>query len=243
MTERGGRHGSRTIADFRVGPSSLQWRDGRLVIRFDELSLPWPGQQMLPERIVGTLTLDAGAITQTAHAIDSSGDHRWWPIAPTSRLHAAFEGGNIPDWSGHGYLDCNWGMTGLEDAFLRWDWARGVLPSGDTVILYDTERCDGSRDCLCLRINEAGEMSNFDMPPRHGLGPGLWRVRRGSHADAGYTPAIHKVLEDGPFYCRSEVETHLLGEDVVLMHESFDGRRFANPVVKAMLLFRMPRRR
>jgi carotenoid 1,2-hydratase len=34
-----------------------------------------------------------------------------------------------------------------------------------------------------------------------------------------------------------------MGEDVELMHESLSGRRFAHPVVKAMLPFRMPRRR
>jgi carotenoid 1,2-hydratase len=52
-----------------------------------------------------------------------------------------------------------------------------------------------------------------------------------------------RTLEDGPFYTRSIMATRLLGEDIELMHESLSGDRFASPVVKAMLPFRMPRRR
>ncbi|MEM0900264.1 MAG: carotenoid 1,2-hydratase [Pseudomonadota bacterium] len=243
MTERGSAHGERTATRFSLGPSDLEWRDGRLVLNFDERAMPWPRQNMLPERIRGKLTLDAGAITRRAFTIDAEDRHGWWPISPSSRIKAEFDGGKIPDWEGHGYLDSNWGEAGLEDAFIDWDWARGELPSGDTVILYDTRRRDGSEKCLCLRYAEDGSVSEFELPQRHSLGRGFWGVLRASHADNGHAPRLVRSLEDGPFYCRSEIFTRLLGEDITLMHESFSGKRFANPLVKAMLLFRMPRRR
>lgn len=242
MTERGRAASERTAHTFRVGPSGLTWKNGVLTLNFDEISVPRPPAQFLPKRIKGTITLEAGAITRDIFDIDAQGNHRWWPIAPSSRMHVAFDGGDIPDWSGHAYLDSNWGTEGLEEAFVRWDWARGDLPGGDTVILYDTYRRDGSEMCLCQRIAPDGTHSTFDMPPRVSLGKGFWGVERISHADEGHVPYIKQVLEDGPFYTRLVVQTRLLGDPVTLMHESLNGDRFARSLVKAMLTFRMPRR-
>ena len=50
-----------------------------------------------------------------------------------------------------------------------------------------------------------------------------------------------RTLEDAPFYARSLVAAKLLGESVILMHESLSLDRFRMPVVQAMLPFRMPR--
>ncbi|MEM6934772.1 MAG: carotenoid 1,2-hydratase, partial [Pseudomonadota bacterium] len=54
-------------------------------------------------------------------------------------------------------------------------------------------------------------------------------------------PEIIRTLEDSPFYMRSEVVTDICGERVHAVHESLDLDRFAHPIVKLMLPFRMPR--
>jgi carotenoid 1,2-hydratase len=54
---------------------------------------------------------------------------------------------------------------------------------------------------------------------------------------------VISTLEDAPFYARSLIGHRVDGEDAISMHESLDLDRFANPVVKAMLPFRMPRAR
>jgi carotenoid 1,2-hydratase len=66
-----------------------------------------------------------------------------------------------------------------------------------------------------------------------------WRIGRSVRSEE----AAHLVrtLEDTPFYARSLVAAKLLGEHVMLMHESLSLDRFSMPVVQAMLPFRMPR--
>jgi carotenoid 1,2-hydratase len=49
-------------------------------------------------------------------------------------------------------------------------------------------------------------------------------------------------LEDTPFYARSLIETTLGGTKVAAVHESLSLDRVANPCVRLMLPFRMPRR-
>lgn len=242
MTERGNGSGARTEMTFKVGPSDLTWENGVLTLNFDEMSVPRPPAQWLPKRIKGKITLTTGAITNEAFDIDAKGMHRWWPIAPSSRISLEFDGGTIPDWSGHGYLDSNWGVTGLEEAFTRWDWARGDLPDGRTIIIYDTQRRDGTADCLSLAIDKDGSIEQVEQPMRTELGKGFWGVKRVGHSDAGTVPYIKTVLEDGPFYTRGVVQTTFEGQPLTLMHESLSGDRFASAIVKAMLCFRMPRR-
>lgn len=52
---------------------------------------------------------------------------------------------------------------------------------------------------------------------------------------------MRRTLTDAPFYARSVIGTHLLGEPVTAIHESLSLTRFASPWVQAMLPFRMPR--
>ena len=53
---------------------------------------------------------------------------------------------------------------------------------------------------------------------------------------------MQATLEDTPFYNRSLVAAHWQGQPVLAMHESLDLGRFTQPIVQAMLPFRMPRR-
>lgn len=242
MTERSRASLRRGAHSFLVGPSALNWDDGALTIDFDEIAVPRPPAQWLPKRIGGTVRLRPHFVTDRLFDIDAQGRHRWWPIAPHAAIEVALDGGAV-QWKGHGYFDSNWGTEPLETGFARWDWARGALPGGGSAILYDTERRDGSAACLAVAFDGEGRCSELDAPACTPLQPGFWGVERRAHHDAGFVPHVVKTLEDGPFYMRSVVRTRLMGEDIDLIHESLSGDRFASPLVKLMLPFRMPRRR
>lgn len=238
MTERGRAALSRDGTTFTVGPSALRWEEGALILNFDEVSLPWYTTNLLPRRVRGRVTVRPGPVTRTVYDIDAVGDHRWWPISPDARIEVSADG---LDWQGHGYMDCNWGLRGLEDDFRYWDWSRGALANGDTVILYDTHRRDGSHGLIALRFDKEGRATPFVSPPSVPVRRGLWGVKRAIACDDGHTPRVEKTLEDGPFYNRSIITTRLGGQDARMMHESFSGDRFGSRLVKLMLPFRMPR--
>lgn len=242
MTERTREHMSRDATSFTVGPSSLHWDEGTLTIDFDEISPPFPPRQFLPKRVAGKITLKTDAITDQVFDIDCDGKQKWWPIAPSGHIDLVFAKGGLPNWSGHGYMDCNWGSCALEETFQHWDWARGDLGDGQSVIVYDTQRRDGSEGMLALHFDAHGKVTHFDAPARQAMKSGAWGVKRNSHHEDGAAPRLAAIYEDGPFYLRSKIATRLLGRDVDLMHESFSGDRFAKGIVKAMLPFRMPRR-
>ncbi|MCA1244006.1 carotenoid 1,2-hydratase [Stappia stellulata] len=242
MTERGRAALNRSGASFRVGPSSLRWDDaGGLTLDFDEIALPFPGAGWLPGRIRGTIRLVPRGVTGTVFDIDDRGAHRWWPIAPAAGIEVDLARGG-PSWRGHGYLDSNWGVEPLETGFRRWDWARGRLADGRTAILYDASCRSGTRRKLALCIGSDGTIEQRRLPKAWTLGRGTWGVERFMHADAQGDARVLRALEDGPFYTRAIVESRIWGEPVTAMHETFSGDRFARPLVKAMLPFRMPRR-
>jgi carotenoid 1,2-hydratase len=242
MTERGRKSLHRSGSSFLAGPSALNWDGDCLVIDFDEVSVPRPPGQWLPKRITGTVRLTPRFLTDRIFGIDEQGNHRWWPIAPLAGIEVALDGSRTR-WTGHGYLDSNWGLEPLETAFTRWDWARGALPDGGTAILYDTDRRDGSTSCLAVAFDGQGRFSEFERPSSTLMKRGLWGVQRRAHHDAGHVPRVVSTLEDGPFYMRSIIRTRLMGQDIDLVHETLAGDRFASPLVKLMLPFRMPRRR
>jgi carotenoid 1,2-hydratase len=59
--------------------------------------------------------------------------------------------------------------------------------------------------------------------------------------DTGTTARVRETLEDTPFYVRSVLDSGLLGERVVSMHETLNVPRFASTPVQLMLPWRMPR--
>ncbi|MEQ8305621.1 MAG: carotenoid 1,2-hydratase [Hoeflea sp.] len=246
MTERGRGAMRRDANSFTVGPSSIRRENGEIVIDFDEVSVPRPPAQLLPRRIKGRIRFSPDAVTSRVFDIDGKGRHRWWPVSPIGRIAVEMARGG-ENWSGHGYMDSNWGTEPLEKGFTIWDWARGLMPNGDAVILYDAAHRGGGHGRIALRIASDGTVDEFAMPDKTALSKGVWGVPRAAHHDGDdYAPTRTKIvrtLEDGPFYTRSVIRTRLFGEDIDLMHESLSGDRFASPVVKAMLPFRMPRRR
>jgi carotenoid 1,2-hydratase len=240
MTERGRDSLRRDGETIRIGRSGMQSTADRLAIDFDETALPWPGQRLLPRRISGRITLVADRVFGRAFDLDPAGRHVWSPRMPGATARIECDALPHGGWRGRGYHDMNFGSRPVEEDFLCWDWARGDDgASGDTVILYDALLRDGRR--LRLGLHAAGDISDFELPDRQALPRGFWGMRPGVACDAGRHPRRIARLEDSPFYTRSRVETVVNGARIDLVHETLDCRRLANPLVRMMLPFRMPR--
>ena len=232
MTERSSQaldHGPR---HFRVGPSALHWDGEALTIDLDEITNP------IPSRIRGQVTVRPKRIFDQSFCLDGT-HHHWWPIAPDADIDVMLPKPGRA-WSGHGYLDSNWGTRGLEADFARWDWSRAPLSDG-AAILYNGTKMNGDPFSLSLKFGANGRIDAVDPPADQDLPTTFWRIKRQTRCDPGRQARVIKTLEDTPFYARSLLKSHLFGEEVDMMHESLDGHRFASPVVQMMLPFKMPR--
>ncbi len=238
MTERGANAVQRDARNFHVGPSALQWQDNTLVATLNELSAP------IPRRVKGSIRLtpsiDAEA-TNHRVAIDRAGRHFWQPIAPTARVEVHLDQPDLR-WTGHAYLDSNDGATPLESSFRQWQWSRGTLADGSTAVRYDVTLADGSQLELARRYSRRGDMSEIAAAPACPFAGTRWGIPRACHTTAAFAPTVAATLESGPFYARSLINTEWHGEPIAAVHESLSLARFANPMVQAMLPFRMPRR-
>lgn len=231
MTERPARAVKRGAEMFRVGPSALHWDGTALAIDIDEITVP------IPRRLRGRVRVMPRAITQTSFMLNANGDHRWWPIAPSSRVEVEMQSPDLK-WQGEGYLDHNAGNAPIEQGFRDWQWARGAMQDR-AVIMYEGERRDGSVLNLAKTFDRDGVADDFDPPPVRPLKRTGWQVARSVRSEGG--ARIVRTLEDAPFYARSVMSSRLCGEDVALVHESLNLDRFQMPIVQMMLPFRMPR--
>ena len=233
MTERPRGAVRRDMTSLALGPSSMTWDGSALTIRIDEIAAP------VPSRIRGLVRLHPTALTRHVVALDAAGRHLWSPIAPCARVEVALEHPALR-WSGPGYLDTNTGSAPLERDFTTWNWSRAPLRRG-TAILYDVNRRDGGRLDVALHCTPSGDVDKIGSPSLNHLPPTRWRVARATRADSGHDATVRQTLEDAPFYSRSVLETHLLGEAATAVHESLSLDRFAKGWVQMMLPFRMPR--
>lgn len=234
MTERGCKQLQRTADTLVIGPSRVEWDGSALTVQIDERGAP------LPKRLRGTVRVHPRALTTQHTELDPAGRHRWWPIAPESRVEVVMENPNLR-WTGNGYLDSNSGDEPLEQGFRQWDWSRAKLREGSAV-LYDMTFLNGERRALALRFDGRGAAEPFEPPPRVPLKTTFWwRIPRATQADAGHDVAVLETLEDTPFYARSTVRTTLQGEPVTAFHESLSLTRFDTRWVQMLLPFRMPR--
>jgi carotenoid 1,2-hydratase len=236
MTERAKRHVWRERNTFQVGPSSISWDGIALTARINELGCP------IPRRIRGTIKLYPALLFDRCVILDGVGGHRWGPIAPHARIEVALDEPSVA-WQGTGYFDTNDGDEPLETGFRRWDWARADVGDG-TAILYDVVTASGEARDVALHIGRDGDVQLLDPPQRLNLPrTAIWRLPRSLRVDTGAKACVTKTLEDTPFYGRSVVNTRLNGHDVTAIHESLSLARLRQPIVRAMLPFRMPRRR
>ena len=235
MTDRGADALELSQDTFKVGPSSMQWRDGLLEIKIDELS--WPHMQ----RLKGKVIVKPEAVTNQELPLTEDGAHVWRPFAPSSRIEVYLDRPGWT-WSGHGYFDANFGTRALETDFSYWTWGRYPCKDG-SVCFYDAERRDGTTLGVGALFKKGGVLEPIKAPPKAKLSRSLWTVRRETRADAGTQPKQVKAMLDAPFYCRSAVEIQFAGENTVGVHEALDLNRFASPLLKPMLACKVPRRR
>lgn len=235
LTERGASALHRTAEDLVVGPSSVTWNGRWLEVNVDEITVP------LPTRLRGRVRIHPLSLSPESFSLDRAGHHRWWPAAPCSRVEVDMQRPGLR-WSGDGYFDANWGREALEHRFIGWNWSRARLEDGGCAILYDKVIRDEPARSLALRFDRSGNSSAFAPPPNTALPKtSVWRIPRGIQLDPGRQAQVDKTLEDTPFYARSVVSSHILGQPVTAMHESLSLERFSQPWVRLLLPFRMPR--
>jgi len=234
MTERGRPGVVRSNDSLQIGPSSLRWRGGILEIEIDEICAP------IPRRISGSIRVIPSGFVGQSFRLGAAGSHVWQPIAPRARIELTL---NTPaiSWNGSAYLDSNHGSEPLEMGFKEWTWSRAHL-ARDTIVFYDAQPREADGVSMAFRFDPGGRIQAVVPPPQTTLPPTAWRISRRARTDLGQTVAIHRVLEDTPFYARTQLATRVFGETAECFHESLSLHRFASPLVRAMLPFRMPRR-
>ena len=235
MTDRG-RGALNTTRDMlQVGPSSMRWSEGKLIIDIDEISaLP------IISRVRGQIILTPRAVTAVELPLTPDGAHIWRPFAPVADISVALEAPGW-QWSGHGYFDANFGTRALEQDFRFWTWGRYPLRDG-AVCFYDALRRDGTELEAAVEFDADGGASVVSAPPRTAFKRSFWRVRRETRADAGVVPKQVMAMLDAPFYSRSVVRTVLGGKMVTGVHEALDLDRFRLWWMKWLLAVRVWRR-
>ncbi len=235
MTDRGESALRQRPDCLEIGPSSMRWQDGQLIIEIDEIGAP-----PMVGRVRGRVTVTPAAITGVEVALTPDGAHVWRPFAPSCDIAVDLE---APGWSwrGHGYFDANFGTRALEADFSHWTWGRFPCRDGARCF-YDATLRDGSTLALGLRFDTQGAAHPMDLPPKAPLARSRWALARETRADPGHRPQQVQPMLDAPFYCRAAVRTVIEGEQTTGVHEALDLNRFRAPLLKPMLAFRVPRR-
>jgi carotenoid 1,2-hydratase len=234
MTDRGETALRQSPTSLEVGPSRIHWDGTALEIHVDETTVPHL------DRLRGTIRVHPAAITGVELPLHPDGSHVWRPFAPVADIEVALDRPGWR-WTGHGYLDANFGTRALEADFRTWTWARLPTRAGATC-LYDATRRDGSTLSAAIRFDAQGQATAFEAPPLAPLRRSRWALPRTTRADPDTTPVQVKPMLDAPFYCRSAIRTIIDGETSVGVHEALDLDRFAKPWLKPLLALRVPRR-
>ena len=232
MTERKRGALARDACNLMIGPSALSWDGGVLKIRINEISAPFF------KPMNGVVRVEPIGFNTHVFHLSNQGQHIWRPIAPSAHVTVAFSQPGLR-WSGDGYFDMNAGDEPLENGFSDWSWSRAALSTGSTV-LYDANPRMGDPLSMALRFDHKGDFEQAPPPPLAPLPRTGWRVPRMTRSDDGVA-TVARGFEDTPFYSRTLLDTKLFGERVASVHESLSLNRFANPIVRCMLPFRIPR--
>ncbi len=193
----------------------------------------------IPHRVRGQVRVHPQRLFNYSTSLQASGRHRWGPIAPRARIEVKLEQPSL-SWQGQAYLDSNEGDEPIDRGFGHWDWSRGDLSDGSTVVVYDIEPDDPCGHVLALRFMPDGQVLNFEAPDQRRLPRTGWRIDRRMRSEGAVK--VVDQLEDTPFYQRCVLSSHLLGQAVTCFHETLDVPRLVHPLVQGMLPWRMPRR-
>ena len=236
MTDRGNSALRQSGDCLQVGPSSMRWDNGELIIDINEVSsLP------LISRMRGQIRLQPSGVTSIEMPLTPDGAHVWRPFAPSARISVELEAKGW-QFDGNGYFDSNFGTRSLEEDFSTWTWARYPTTNGATCF-YDANRRDGTVLDAAINFDEDGTARAVSGPPKTSFKRTLWALKRDTRADAGTTPKQVKAMLDAPFYSRSVVQTTNDGERVEGVHEALDLNRYSSKLIKPMLAVRVPRRK
>jgi len=235
MTERGEKQVSRSPNEFVIGPSNLQWDGNKLTVHIQERAVPF-GQ-----KIAGTVELYPNTLFNFSTPLDAAGKHRWGPLSPSARVKVRL---NSPDlqWEGNAYLDSNEGDEPISQAFHEWDWSRAEMSGGRTSVIYDVREKNSQENILALTFNPNGSIDHFEAPPRQALPKTFWGIQGHMRNPNAETLAVHKMLENTPFYTRSVLNSELLGEKVLSFHETLSVPKLISTSTQLMLPWRMPRK-
>jgi carotenoid 1,2-hydratase len=214
-----------------IGPSTMRWEGGRLVVDLDEVA-PWTRA-----KVRGLVTFAPDDVTRASFALDAHGKHRWWPIAPRGTLEVRLAEPRV-SFRACGYYDANAGDEPLAAAFRGWTWSRAHAADGRTWVTYDVQAKRGAEEARALAIRGSA-IDAMEAPPSRALGRTRWGLAREARVEGGFRPRIVATLEDGPFYARSIVETRLGGAPVRAVHETLSCERLERRAVRFLLGFRM----
>jgi carotenoid 1,2-hydratase len=237
MTERGQNAIERSAHQFTVGPSHLRWENDVLTIQIDE-RVP-----LLGTKVQGCIKVFPEQLFNHVVALDDHQKHRWGPIAPSARVEVAFKNPSL-QWQGNAYFDSNEGDEAISKPFSEWDWSRAHLKDGSTAVIYDVRQKNGNERIIASKFNPNGTIESFEPPERVLLRKTGWGIKRNMRSEqSGGKPSVTllNTYEDTPFYARSMIKSHLLGEEVVSMHETLNVKRLESNIVQFMLPWRMPR--
>nr|WP_232474699.1 carotenoid 1,2-hydratase [Roseomonas rubea] len=232
MTDRRATALKRDADNLAIGPSTLHWDGTALTIGIEERTAP------VPSRLAGRVRVIPEAVSTRGFVLDGAGRHRWQPIAARARVEVTMTHPALR-WSGPAYFDTNTGTAPLEEDFAEWDWCRAPMRD-ETVVLYNATRRDNTHQSLALRVKRDGAVEDMEPPSPARMAPTLWRLPRPTRAEGGQARAV-RTLVDAPFYSRSEIRTHLLGQETTAVHEYLNLARFRSPILYSMLPFRVPR--
>ncbi len=238
LTERPRGSVERSASELRLGPNTLRWSEGELVVELDEVVSPYMVPSLGRRRVRGQVRLTPRFCTSEPVDLDGRGRHAWHPIAPVCDAVVELESPGV-SFRGSGYLDTNRGVEPLEQGFSWWSWSRSAHDD-EPVTTYDAIRKDGSRISDARRHGPSGSEEVPGLAPV-ALPRSRWGLPRTVLADPGTRARVLKDLEDTPFYGRSLIESTVAGKRAVSVYEALSCDRFASPLVQWMLPYRMRR--
>jgi carotenoid 1,2-hydratase len=230
LTETSTQERARTRDGVTIGRSSMRWDHGDLCMDLDETCAP------LGRRLRGKVRVIPESQPALMLPLDARGAHVWWPAAPLSRMEVSLDEPNVR-FQGHGYHDANAGDEPLGAAFARWSWSRARL-GNRAIVTYDTVERGGASTSRALEIAANGAVADVELP-HCSLPKTRWGMARSGR---GEDAAVHRSLEDTPFYARALVKSRYQGEPVLAMHEELSCDRLDASWVRFLLGFRMRRR-
>lgn len=230
MTERGRNDLVQESQRLKIGPSQLTWATDGLHIDVNEWTAP------LPRRLRGHIHVQPLVLPSQTFTLDAQALHWWQPISPVARVEVNFTEPSL-NWQGKGYLDSNHGQRPLEHDFTSWQWARLAHSGNRSQVLYECVDKAGEERHMHLGIDAEGNVEALTAQALCPLPTTAWGLPRSGRG----AMRLADTLESGPFYARSLLNSEVDGQAVKAIHETLSLNRLANPLVRAMLPFRMPR--